>query len=131
MSLNKADIKRVMIVDDSVNSAQAMAWMFELVSEHDVKFVNDGASAVALAATFLPDLVMLDIGMPGMNGYEVCKLMRQNPSHKNMMIVAQTGWSQKEHYQRTKEAGFDNHLVKPVTLETIKNVLVTMEAKAA
>lgn len=119
-----------MVVDDNVNAAKVMGWMFELMLGYKVQLAHDGASAIATAIKFLPHLIMLDIGMPGMTGYEVCRAMRQEPVLKDTIIVAQTGWGQKEHRQRTKEAGFDNHLVKPVTLEAIQEVLASLESRA-
>lgn len=129
MNTNAADRKRVMVVDDSINAAKTMGWMFELVLGCEVQLAHNGASAIATAIKFLPHLIMLDIGMPGMTGYEVCRAMRQEPMLKDTIIVAQTGWGQKEHLQRAKEAGFDNHLVKPVTLEAIQEVLASLQSR--
>jgi len=126
MNANIADTKRVMVVDDSVNAAQVMGWMFELIHGHEVQLAHDGASSIAIAMKFRPHLIMLDIGMPGMTGYEICRAMRQEPVLKDTIIVAQTGWGEKKHRQRTKEAGFDNHLVKPVTLEDIQEILASL-----
>jgi len=119
--------KSVLVVDDNENSAKTMGWMLELMFGHTVQRAHDGPSAIAAAKSFLPDLVLLDIGLPGMNGYEICRAMRRDPLLKNTMIVALTGWGQKEHRQLSREAGFDAHLVKPVSPETLQNLLESLE----
>ena len=119
--------KRILVVDDNEDSAKTMRWMMELIFGHDVRISHDGASAIATATAFVPDVVLLDIGLPGMNGYEICHAMRQEPLLKNTIIVAVTGWGQKEHRERSKAAGFDYHLVKPVTVETLQEVLDTLK----
>jgi len=73
--------------------------------------------------TFIPDLVMLDIGMPGMNGYDLCKLLRENSALANAIFVAQTGWGQPSHIQRSKEVGFNHHLVKPLDLNDLEPII--------
>ncbi len=118
---------RVLVVDDNKSSAKTMGWMLELLFGHEVQLAYDGASAIAMARNFLPDLVLLDIGLPGISGYEVCHAMRQEPLLKNSKIVALTGWGQKEHRERSKAAGFDHHLVKPVTVDTLQGVLDSLE----
>jgi CheY-like chemotaxis protein len=123
--------KRILVVDDNENSAKTMGWMLELMFGHEVQVAYDGVSAIATAKSFLPDLILLDIGMSGMNGYEICQAMRQEPSLKNTMIVAQTGWNQREHHERSKEAGFDRHLVKPVAVDTLQEVLDSLEQKVS
>ena len=90
---------------------------------HTVEMALDGRTAIELAKTFRPEVVLLDIGLPGMNGYVICKAMRREPVLQNTILVAQTGWGQKEHQERSKEAGFDYHLVKPVDIEALKHIL--------
>jgi CheY-like chemotaxis protein len=119
--------KRILVVDDNENSAKTMGWMLELMFGHEVQVAYDGASAIAMAKNFVPDLILLDIGMPGMNGYEICQAMRQEPSLKNARIVAQTGWGQKEHHERSKDAGFNSHIVKPVTPDVLQELLNSLE----
>jgi CheY-like chemotaxis protein len=118
--------KRILVVDDNENCAKTMGWMLELMFGHEVQVAYNGASAIAIAKSFIPDLILLDIGMPGMNGYEICQAMRQEPSLKNAMIVAQTGWGQKEHHERSKDAGFNSHIVKPVTPDVLQEVLSSL-----
>ncbi len=119
---DKAPRRRILVVDDNIPSAKTMGWMVAGMG-HDVRLAHNGADAISRAKDFLPDMVLLDIGLPEMNGYDVCRAMRQEPMLKNIMIVAQTGWGQKEHRERSKQAGFDYHLVKPVARETIKEIL--------
>ena len=119
--------KRTLVVDDYHPSADSLGCMMELVFGHEVRVVYNGANALAIARSFSPDLVLLDIGMPEMNGYEVCRAMRREPSLKNMVIIAQTGWGEKKHRQCSSEAGFDYHLVKPLTLDVLQEVLASME----
>lgn len=125
--VKEGDGKRVLVVDDNENAAKTMGWMLELMFGHHVRLAHDGPSAIATAKSFLPDLVLLDIGLPGMNGYEICHAMRQEPSLKNTVIVAQTGWGQAEHRQRSKNAGFNSHLVKPVTVDMLQRLLDSLK----
>jgi two-component system CheB/CheR fusion protein len=115
--------RRVLVVDDNEPSAETMGWWMEALG-HQVQLAYNGTDALAKAKDFLPDLVLLDIGLPGMNGYDVCRAMRREPLLKNTMIVAQTGWGQKEHREQSEKAGFDHHLVKPVDLDALKKLLI-------
>jgi len=113
---------RILVVDDNETAARMLGWMIEL-SGHHIHLAHDGVSAIEIARTCKPAVILLDIGMPGMNGYEVCKAMHNEPSLKNTVFIAQTGWGQAEHRQRSKEAGFDYHLVKPVSPQIIQELL--------
>lgn len=113
---------RIMIVEDNEALAQTTGWMVEMLG-HDYTIANNGTEAIALSKEYLPDVVMMDIGLPGMNGYDLCAAMKPEPHLKNTVFIAQTGWGQDEHRQRAKEAGFDHHLVKPVYLELLQEVL--------
>jgi CheY-like chemotaxis protein/two-component sensor histidine kinase len=113
---------RILIVDDNIASAQTMGWMMEFEG-HDIQLAHEGNEAIALANTYIPDVILLDIGLPGMNGYEICKTLKQAPALQKTMFIAQTGWGQEEHRLRSKEAGFDHHIVKPVNLETLQQLL--------
>jgi CheY-like chemotaxis protein len=81
---------------------------------HDVETAFDGPEAITKAQAYRPDVMLLDIGMPGMNGYDVCRSIRQTPWGKDLRIVALTGWGQDQDRRNTREAGFDDHIVKPV-----------------
>jgi CheY-like chemotaxis protein len=84
---------------------------------------HDGPQALATARDFRPDIVLLDIGLPGMNGYEVARQMRSDPFLANVALVAQTGWGQEEDKQRARDAGFDHHLIKPVNPTALYGLL--------
>ncbi|MBU0859277.1 MAG: response regulator, partial [Alphaproteobacteria bacterium] len=98
-------------------------WLIEMLG-HEAQVYNDGATALEAVAAYVPDVVLLDIGMPGRNGYDICQDMRTLPVLAHTMFVAQTGWGQAQHRQRSREAGFDHHLVKPVELKTLEAVLL-------
>ncbi len=117
---------RILIVDDNEASAKTLGWTLEILG-HDIRLAHDGQQALSIAENYKPNVVLLDIGLPGMNGYEICRALRQNPALANTAIIAQTGWSQKEHRDRSKEAGFDHHLVKPIHMETLQELLQQLE----
>ena len=104
---------RVLVADDNVDVVQSLAMLLEL-SGYEVDTAGDGPSAVTAAARGRPDIVLLDIGMPGIDGNEACRRIRQGPDGKAMRIFALTGWGQDDDRRRSTEAGFDGHLVKPV-----------------
>ena len=87
----------------------------------------NGPTAIELAKSFCPDVVLCDIGMPEMNGYEVCQTMHKEPVLQNTTFIALTGWGQKEQIERSKEAGFDYHLVKPLDINALKNILLLLD----
>lgn len=120
---------RILVVDDNENCAKVMMWTLELLG-HTVQIAFDGRTAITLAKSFQPHVILLDIGLPEMNGYEICQAMRQEPTICNTLIIAQTGWSQKEHRERSKEAGFDYHLVKPVNIAALEKILLLLDNKA-
>ncbi|KFI22885.1 PAS domain S-box protein [Nitrosococcus oceani] len=113
---------KVLVVDDNKDAAQTMGWLMEALG-CEAQTAFDGKSAIKLALSYLPDLVLLDIGLPEMNGYEVCETMKKIPELKNTVFAAQTGWGQPEHKKRSKEAGFDHHLVKPVEMAALEAIL--------
>jgi CheY-like chemotaxis protein len=96
------------------------------VMGNDVRVANDGLEALAVAEAFAPDAILLDIGMPGLNGYEVCRRMRERPWGPRPAIIALTGWGQEEDRQRSAEAGFDHHLVKPVEPSKLEALLSSL-----
>jgi PAS domain S-box-containing protein len=106
-------LRRILVVDDYPNAAESLAkWLRRFGNEVEVAF--DGLEAIEAAQQFRPDVMLLDIGMPKLNGYETARRIRQQPWGKHMVLVALTGWGQEEDRKRTREAGFDLHLVKPV-----------------
>ncbi len=104
---------RILIVDDNRDGADSMAMMLKVMG-NETRTAYDGLAAVAEAEAFQPDVVMLDIGMPKLNGYDACRQIRALAGGHKVIMIAQTGWGQVEDRQRTHEAGFDFHLVKPV-----------------
>ena len=90
---------------------------------NDVRTAYDGRQALAMAASYRPDLVLLDLGLPGMNGYEVAKRLLASPAHSVKVLVALTGFGTAEDMRQTREAGFEYHLVKPVDLEALQHLL--------
>jgi PAS domain S-box-containing protein len=113
---------RILVVDDNRDAAESFAMLLRL-DGHDVRVVHDGPAALQLAADYRPDIAFLDIGMPGMDGYELCRRLRALPAFARVVLVALTGWGQEEDRQRSSEAGFDRHLVKPVELQSLRRLL--------
>jgi PAS domain S-box-containing protein len=114
--------RRVLVVDDNIDAARAFAEIASLW-KHDVRIAHDGAAALKLAQSYRPDVVLLDIGLPGMSGYQVAKQMRQQPEFAKTTLVAVTGYGQEEDRRRSREAGFNQHLVKPVALDALYDLL--------
>jgi signal transduction histidine kinase len=117
-----AEPLRILIVDDNMDSAESLALLMRMAG-HEVRTAYEGLSAVAEARTFMPDVVVLDIGLPGMDGYEVAHRLRQEPGGDRLMLLALTGYGQEEDRRRSREAGFDHHLVKPINLERFQELL--------
>ncbi len=115
-------LHRILVIDDNIASAKTMSWLLEF-SGHEVRYAYDGKDAINIAKSFSPDVVLLDIGLPVMNGYEICKTMKAEPLLKNTIFIAQTGWGQEEHKRLSKEAGFDYHLVKPLDIQELNTIL--------
>jgi PAS domain S-box-containing protein len=109
----ETNTRRILVVDDNRDSADSIATLLEL-SGHRTFMAHDGLAAVEAADRFRPDVVLLDVGLPEINGLEACKRIRSHAWGKSMVIVALTGWGQESDRQNTREAGFDAHLVKPV-----------------
>jgi len=97
---------------------------------HETHTAHDGVEAVQAAATFRPQVVLLDIGLPKMDGYEAARNIRQRPWGKTMLLVALTGWGQEEDRRRTREAGFDHHLTKPVDPADLEGLLAALTANS-
>jgi signal transduction histidine kinase len=105
--------RKVLVVDDSRDAAESLALLLERQG-HEVRTAHDGPTALELAAEFLPEVVLLDIGLPGLSGYDVARRIREAPWSEGMALIALTGWGQESDRQRTREAGIAHHLVKPV-----------------
>jgi PAS domain S-box-containing protein len=117
--------QRILVVDDNLDAARTLDTLLRMRG-HEVRMAHTGQEALAVAAEFLPQVVLLDIGLPDMVGYEVARRLRRMPELGNVILIAQTGWGQDEDRRRSREAGFDAHLVKPVELGAIRQVLATL-----
>jgi CheY-like chemotaxis protein/nitrogen-specific signal transduction histidine kinase len=113
---------RVLIVDDNRDAAQSLALMLDLEG-HEVRTAADGLEALEVAETFRPKVVLLDIGMPGIDGYETARRLRARPWAKTALLCAQTGWGQEDDKRKARSAGFDRHLVKPIDPEELNRIL--------
>jgi PAS domain S-box-containing protein len=116
---------RVLIVDDNRDAADSLAALLALYG-HEVRIAHDGAAAIATALSYLPNLIFLDIGMPGMDGYEVARRIRAEPTLRGTVVTALTGWGQQEDRRRTAEAGFDHHMVKPPDPKAVVSLLESL-----
>ena len=121
----KESTVRVLVVDDNVHAAQTMAMLIETLG-HEVRTAYDGGDALVVALNSKPHVVLLDIGLPVLNGYEVAKRIRQQSAGQNTVIAAMTGYGQQIDRERSREAGFDHHLVKPADFAQVKQILATV-----
>jgi CheY-like chemotaxis protein len=116
---------KILVVDDNHDSALSLAMMLSIMG-HDTRTAHDGESAVSTAETFLPDVILLDIGLPKLNGYEVAQRIRETAWGTAMYLIAVTGWGQDEDRQRSSEVGLNLHMVKPVEPSALEKVLATL-----
>jgi two-component system, response regulator len=116
---------RLLVVDDNNDAATSLSKMLRILG-YETRTAFDGVAGLEAAAEFRPDVVLLDIGMPKMNGYDVARCIRQQPWGNDMVLIAVTGWGQAEDRQRTSEAGFDHHLVKPVDTAALATLLASL-----
>ncbi len=114
-------LRRIMVVDDNVDAAESLAMLLELM-DYEARVAFSGADALAVAEEFRPEVVFLDIGLPGMNGYEVAAELRRR-GFTNAYLVALTGWGADDDRRRAQEAGFNLHLTKPVEAEQVEELL--------
>ena len=113
---------RVLVVDDSQDAADMLATLL-VMAGHEVRTAYSGPAALEAAAAFRPDAVVLDIGLPGLDGYQVAERLRRDPALKDALLIAASGYGQEEDKRRSREAGFDHHLVKPVDLRKLQEIL--------
>jgi CheY-like chemotaxis protein len=114
--------RRILVADDFPQSAAILARLLRQ-DGNEVKVAQDGIQAVETAAEFRPDVAVLDIAMPKLDGFDVARMIREQPWGKNMFLIALSGWGQQLDRQRSKEAGFDAHLTKPAKYETLMEIL--------
>jgi two-component system CheB/CheR fusion protein len=110
--------KRVLIVEDNIDGARSLAKVLRLAG-HEAEYAINGYVAVDMARKLLPEVIFLDIGLPGMNGYDVCQRLKREPALEKTLIVAVTGYGTKEDEERARAAGCHMHLVKPVDLHKL------------
>ncbi|HEX7116524.1 MAG TPA: response regulator [Steroidobacter sp.] len=120
--------RRILLADDNPDALESLAMLLEC-DGHQVWKAADGAQAIELAAKWRPDLVLLDLGMPVIDGYEAARRMRAQSWGKDMMIVALSGWGQNSDVQRSRECGFDTHLVKPASSEALAQLLARVPSR--
>jgi CheY-like chemotaxis protein len=128
MTDSKAPSRRVLIVDDNEDSANSLALILEL-GGHKTASVYTAVDALQRAAAFKPDVVLLDIGLPGMDGYEVAQKMRELPGLRDICLVAVTGYGRPDDRRRARDAGFDEHLTKPVEYAVLERTLAGLRAR--
>jgi CheY-like chemotaxis protein len=121
---------KILVVDDNHDSALSLAMMLSIMG-HETRTAHDGESAVTSAQTFLPDVVLLDIGLPKLNGYEVAQRIRESSWGTSMFLIAVTGWGQDEDRQRSSEVGLNVHMVKPVEPSALEKLLAELSAKGS
>jgi PAS domain S-box-containing protein len=121
--------RRILVVDDNRDAAESLAMMLHMMG-NEVRTAHDGLEAVAAAEAFRPDVVLLDLGMPKLNGYAAARRIRQQPWGRDMALVALTGWGQDDDRRKSKEAGFDHHLVKPVEASALERLLAELQQQA-
>jgi signal transduction histidine kinase len=120
---------RVLVVDDSVDSAESMAIILEM-SGHDVRKAHNGPDALRTASDYRPDVVLMDIGMPGMSGHEVAQKMRETSATRDVVLIAMTGYGRQVDRDQSRAAGFDHHLVKPLDFDKLNEVLTASTASS-
>ena len=114
--------RRVLVADDNADSAESIAMLLR-IDGHEIVIAHDGIEALKLAREHRPDVMLLDIGMPGLSGHDVCREVRKEPWGRDVRMIALTGWGQEDDHRRSGEAGFDDHLVKPADYEALTRLL--------
>lgn len=118
--------RRLLVVDDNKDAAESMSMLLQMWG-HDVVFAYDGPSALETAQRWQPEAVFLDIGLPGMDGYEVAARLRALPQAKDAVLIAITGYGQEDDLQRSRRAGIDHHLVKPVAPDALRSLIDSLK----
>jgi CheY-like chemotaxis protein len=121
---------RILVVDDNRDAADSLGMLLQCLGA-DVRIAHDGLEALNAVESYQPAVVLLDIGMPGMDGYEVARRIRNGFPERRTALVALTGWGQEEDRRRARDAGFDHHLIKPAAMETLQALLASLAGDAA
>jgi CheY-like chemotaxis protein len=114
--------QRILVVDDNEDLAESVAVLLRTMG-NEVHTAHDGLEAVGVAAALQPDVVLMDIGLPKLSGFEAASRIREQPGGSDMVLIALTGWGQEEDRRRSKEAGFDHHLTKPIDFTVLQELL--------
>jgi CheY-like chemotaxis protein len=125
-----ANGRRVLLVDDNVDSTEPLSMLLR-AKGHETRVSTDGEGAIAQADVFRPECVVLDLGLPGLDGYEVARRLRARPAGATVVLVALTGWAGNEVRTKAAEAGFDYHLVKPVNWEDLERIVESVPEQSA
>jgi CheY-like chemotaxis protein len=118
--------RRLLVVDDNRDAAESMSMLLEMWG-HEVVFAYDGPSALETAEKWQPEAVFLDIGLPGMDGYQVAEKLRELPQARDAVLIAITGYGQEDDRLRSRRAGIDHHLVKPVAPEALRSLIESLK----
>jgi CheY-like chemotaxis protein len=121
-----ASKRRLLVVDDNKDAAESMSMLLEMWG-HEVAFAFDGPSALETAEQWQPEAVFLDIGLPGMDGYEVAERLRELPQAKDAVLIAITGYGRDDDRLRSRRAGIDHHLVKPVAPDALRSLIDSLK----
>jgi CheY-like chemotaxis protein len=119
---------RVLVVDDNVDTAQSLSWLLQAFG-HEVRVAHTGAEAIERARAFRPDAVLLDVGLPDIDGYEVARQLRATPDHARALLIAATGHNRERDRLVAAEAGFDHYLVKPFDPSRVDQLLTAQRAE--
>jgi len=122
--------RRILIVDDNEDGASSLSMLLKF-GGHETSIAHNGHEALRLADELRPDVILLDIGLPGMSGYDVCRQIRQEPWGRDIVLVAVTGWGQEDDRIRSREAGFDAHIVKPVDPDLLAKIISPLPSRGA
>jgi PAS domain S-box-containing protein len=120
--------RRILVVDDNQDAASSLGMLLQLLGA-DVRVVHNGPDALDSVGAFRPEVVLLDIGMPGMDGHEVARRLRQSPEGRDLVLIALTGWGQEQDRRSSQLAGFDHHLIKPADVHVLESLLETLESR--
>jgi CheY-like chemotaxis protein len=118
----QAPHRRILVVDDNADALESLSRLVTMMG-NDVRRARDGLEALEIGRAFRPEVVLMDLGMPNLNGYDAARRMRAEPWGRDLALVATTGWGQEDDRRRTAEAGFDRHLVKPIALASLREAL--------
>jgi CheY-like chemotaxis protein len=120
--------RRVLVVDDNVDAAETLTLLLEELG-HEVRMLTDGSAVLETARTFKPHLILLDISLPDVSGFDLAAALRRSVDNPGVCLVALTGYGEEDHLRRSREVGFDHHWVKPIDLAVVEGLLVSLAAR--